>query len=84
MINIGKRGTDDTWKLVKYRGDGAIYAKCKCRFDYNCGRNETDADGNFVSFKQIPTVFYPYCPYCGAKKKWVTEDIERIDKYRFE
>lgn len=69
-----KRGTDHTWQLVKYKEDMAIYAKCKCKFRYACSENKRNEDGTF-SFKQIPTLFYPYCPNCGARKKYYTDEI---------
>lgn len=78
-----KRGTDHTWQLVKYNGDAAIYARCKCKYHYNCGRNKRNEDGSW-SLIQVSTVFYPYCPMCGARKKWYTEEIKRIDKYEFD
>ena len=74
-----KRGTDHTWQLVKYLGDIAIYAKCKCSFRYCCSQGCTPGE-----LKQIPKVFYPYCPNCGARKKWRTTEIERLDKYSWE
>lgn len=67
----GKRGTDHEWNLVKYDGDGAVFAECKCGHYYNCGR---DLRGKF---KQIPTIFYPYCPCCGARKKRFNSEIEK-------
>ena len=78
-----KRGTDHTWQLVKYNSDGAIYARCKCKHHYNCGRSKRNEDGSWSPI-QVPTVFYPYCPMCGARKKWYTEEIKRIDKYEFD
>lgn len=72
----GKRGTDHEWNLVKYDGDDAIYAECKCGHYYNCGRDLKNKDGLFL-FKQIPTIFYPYCPCCGARKKRFNSEIEK-------
>lgn len=74
-----KRGTDHTWKLIKYKGDISIYAKCKYKYHYCCSTHESSD-----IFTQIPTKFYPYCPMCGARKKWYTENVEKIDKYEFE
>ena len=71
-----KRGTDHEWKLIKYSGDLAIYAECKCGHYYNCGRNIRNEDGSW-SVNQIPTVFYPYCPCCGARKKRHSKKIEK-------
>ncbi len=53
----GKRGTDHTWILIKIVGDGAIYAQCKCGYEYNCGRGKKEPDGSF-RLKQEPSVFY--------------------------
>lgn len=72
----GKRGTDHEWNLVKYDGDGAIYAECRCGHYYNCGRDLKNKDGLSL-FKQIPTIFYPYCPCCGARKKRFNSEIEK-------
>ena len=74
----GKRGTDHEWHLVKYRGDGAIYAECNCGHYYSCSKNLRNEDGSW-SFKQIPTIFYPYCPCCGARKKRHSAEIEKQD-----
>ena len=72
----GKRGTDHSWNLIKYDGDAAIYAECKCGHYYNCGRSLRNEDGSYA-FKEIPTIFYPYCPCCGARKKRYTPEIEK-------
>ena len=79
-----KRGTDHTWQLVKYKGDIGIYSKCKCKYHYPCSRSGVEEDGSRNPLRQVPTIFYPYCPYCGARKKWYTNDIKKIDKYEFE
>lgn len=76
-----KRGTDHTWQLVKYKTDSSIYARCSCKYHYPCSTNEMKEDG---SFHQVPTIIYPYCPNCGARKKWYTNKIKNIDKYYFE
>ena len=76
----GKRGTDHGWHLVKYCGDGAIYAECKCGNRYSCSRAERNEDGSFNPFRQIPTVFYPYCSSCGARKKWHSCEVEKSNK----
>lgn len=78
---MGKRGTDHIWELIKYRGDMAIYAKCLCGFRYNCSHNKINADGQLVVEADT---YCPYCPHCGARKKWHTDDIQKIDKYSFE
>lgn len=81
MIKIGKRGKDHTWQLVRYNGDVAIYAKCKCGYRYACSREEEDDDGYC---REKASLFYSYCPHCGARKKWVTEETKRINKYPWE
>lgn len=64
---MSKRGTDHTWQLVKYSGDGAIYARCKCKHHYNCGRSKRNKDGSWSSI-QVPTVFYKY-EFDGFRKE---------------
>lgn len=71
-----KRGVDHKWNLVKYDGDIAIYAECKCGHYYCCSKELRNEDGSW-SFKQIPTIFYPYCPCCGARKKNHSVEIEK-------
>ena len=73
-----KRGTDHEWKLVKYSGDVAIYAECKCGHYYHCSKSLRNEDGSWA-FKEIPTYFYPYCPCCGVRKKRHSTEIERRD-----
>lgn len=81
---MSKRGTDHTWQLVKYNADGAIYARCKCKYHYCCSTAAVEENGGRNPFRQIPTIFYPYCPVCGARKKWRTDEVQRIDRYEFE
>lgn len=69
-----KRGTDHVWKLIKFKEDIAIYAKCKCGYFYACSQSARNEDGS-PSFKQIPTYFHRYCPNCGARKKYHTVDV---------
>lgn len=83
----GKRGTDHNWDLVKFQYDMAIYASCKCGYHYMCSRGLRDLgkeiDGYF-ELTQIPTIFYPYCPCCGARKKTHSPEIKEFnsDFYR--
>lgn len=79
-----KRGKDHCWQLVKYKVDLAIYAKCKCNFHYRCSIDGKTEDGSYNPFNQVPAKFYPYCPVCGARKKYYTNDITNIDKYECE
>lgn len=78
-----KRGTDHNWNLIKYNGDAAIYAECQCGHYYCCSVEPRDEDGSWT-FKQVPTFFYPYCPCCGARKKYFSKTIEKSTKYSFE
>lgn len=79
-----KRGTDHTWKLIKYNGDVAIYARCSCKYHYCCSISGKDPSGNYNPAIQVPTIFHNYCPNCGARKKWHTDEIEKSNKYEFE
>lgn len=72
-----KRGTDHEWHVIKYKGDAGLYARCKCGFEYGCSRRKRMEDG---TLKQWPTVMYPYCPCCGARKKRYNEVPEKLDK----
>ena len=78
-----KRGTDHEWLVVKYKGDGAVYARCKCGFEYNCGKSRRMEDGTWT-MAQYPTIIYSYCPYCGARKKRYNEEPEKLDEFQWE
>lgn len=67
-----KRGTDHTWEIRRYSGDIALYVHCKCGFEYGCSEWEE-------SGKVVVKYLYSYCPCCGARKKWITDErkIER-------
>ena len=78
-----KRGTDHEWIVIKYKGDGAVYARCKCGFEYNCGKSKGLKDGSF-SMTQYPAVMYQYCPWCGARKKRYNEEPVKLDKLKWE
>jgi hypothetical protein len=71
------RGRDRFWHLVKYNADAAIYAKCKCGFHFPCKLPKSLGGDDKINT-------YSYCPVCGAKKKWITNDIETIDKFVWE
>lgn len=80
-----KRGTDHNWQIVKYKGDIAIYAKCKCGFYYNCSGNIRNEDGSWSPIREVKiNKIYPYCPWCGAKKKTYDLEITKIDKFPWE
>ena len=66
------RGRDKNWKLVRYKGNGAVYAQCKCGWEFACGHI-------IPSEKFSPDRMYKYCPACGAKKKYMS-DVKDSDK----
>ena len=68
-----KRGTDHNWQVVRYIGDIALYARCKCGYQYCCSSSTKNKDGTW-SVKQIISKIYSYCPNCGARKKWYNEE----------
>ena len=80
---IMKRGIDHEWLVVKYKNDGAVYARCKCGFEYNCGQSKRLDDGTW-SLKQYPEIMYSYCPCCGARKKRYNEEPVKLDENRWE
>lgn len=78
-----KRGTDHSWRIVKYNGDISLYALCKCGFRYSCSSSERNDDGTWSAEQEI-TKIYPYCPMCGARKKTYSTDVTRLDKFSWE
>lgn len=61
-----KRGKDHTWSVVRYKGDGAFYARCKCKYEYCCSKlDESHPWRTIIDENKM----YNYCPYCGARKK---------------
>ena len=76
-----KRGTDHWWEVRRYQGDAALYARCKCGFQYNCSSSKINEED---CWKQAITKIYLYCPYCGARKKWYNEEPKKIEKYSWE
>ena len=77
-----KRGIDHHWEVRRYKGDSALYAHCKCGFQYNCSssRRVEDEDGTW-SFKQYISIIYHYCPWCGVRKRWYNEEPVKMDRY---
>jgi len=73
-----KRGTDHIWRLIKYKGDIAVYAHCKCGYEYNCSKNKRNPDGTW-SFEQEVAYIFRYCPCCGARKLHMTDFVEHIN-----
>ena len=85
-MGMGKRGVDHTWQVVRYKDDTAFYAKCnspKCGYHYNCGSYLRDSDSSLLN-RQIPTLFYPYCPVCGARKLRYNDEPILIDKFSWD
>ena len=76
-----KRGTDHNWEMRRYRGDTAIYAHCKCGFEYNCSKNVNE-DGYWKTIINTHYIFW-YCPRCGARKKTYDTQITKIDRERW-
>ena len=70
-----KRGKDRWWRMIRYKGDLAIYAKCKCGFIYNCSTFNTN------EYKTKINLLYHYCPQCGAYKKWYENEPKMIDNF---
>lgn len=77
-----KRGTDHTWEIRKYKGDIMLYAHCSCGYEYGASTNKLTPDGKRL-FEQEIYGLYRYCPWCGARKKWMTEVIQQ-SKTRWE
>ena len=74
------RNIDHTWEFVRYNGDIAYYARCKCGFRYSCNKNKS----NSISVEPAPDKLYPYCPICGARKTRYIEEVRNIDKFSWE
>lgn len=72
-----KRGKDHIWEKIRYKADMGLYLKCKCGFRY-CAGNTMRIE------PQKDITAYNYCPFCGARKKWITEQERFIDKFSFE
>lgn len=73
------RGIDHVWQIVKYKDNMQIYAKCSCGFRHGCSkRGDTSKGEAFLVLE--PGYLYNYCPSCGARKKYYTPEIKKIDK----
>ena len=73
------RRIDHSWEVRKYKYDMALYARCSCGFQYVCSSSKRNEDGSW-SFQQEITKLYPYCPQCGAHKKWYNIIPRKINK----
>lgn len=62
------------WTVIRYFRDYALYAKCDCGFEYNCGRED------FYSGQFGITKKYNFCPNCGK----LNFDRERDDKDEYD
>ena len=51
-----KRGNDHNWEIRKYDCDIALYAHCKCGFQYNCSSSKRNKDGTLFSTLIAPLV----------------------------
>lgn len=49
------------WKIVKYKGDMAFYARCKCGYEYCCSTFNTS------QMKSKISLLHNYCPNCGMR-----------------
>lgn len=50
------------WKLEKFIGNNAIYARCgNCGWEYCCSSFDVEKGTSIIS------KIYPYCPMCGEK-----------------
>ena len=79
------RQIDRKWDIRKYKGDGALYAHCKCGFEYCCSSSRRNEDGSWTLKQYInPNKIYRYCPNCGARKKWYNTTERKIDKFPWE
>lgn len=76
------RAIDHYWQFVKYKGDGAFYAKCSCGFHYGCYKPKYE--NSSIPTVPAPERLYNYCPHCGARKTRYYEEPVYIDKYWFE
>ena len=76
------RGIDHHWEIRKYNFDLALYAHCRCGFQYACSHNKRVENG--FAFGQEIDFLYNYCPNCGAHKKWYNEVPVKINKYPWE
>lgn len=70
------RSVDRHWEVRKYLGDEAFYAYCRCGWHYCCG--------DCLSHKEPEKwTLYPYCPWCGAHKKWYNDVPKEMNKYQY-
>ena len=71
------RSIDHLWTFIKYKYDVSIYAHCSCGFRYSCCKNIAENPG--LKIVIAPEKLYPYCPWCGARKKRYDEEVKRVD-----
>lgn len=70
----GFRLKNNTWYIRRYKGDGALYALCRCGYKTTCYYlNEHFG----VEFKYPP----PYCPMCGERKRFFYMHNSLYNKY---
>ena len=68
------------WNKIKFKGDVAIYAQCKCGYHYACSRL-VKKDESWVNDEYK---FYPYCPMCGVKKRFIATEVTKIDEFEWD
>ena len=68
----------NVWRTIKFKGDLAIYAECKCGFYYNCSYSK--GLKTFID----PYKLYNYCPSCGSKKKKYTTSPKNLNYIQWE
>ena len=75
------RSIDHYWQFVKYKGDGAFYARCSCGFYYGCDKPKF---GN-ATIPRVPDPekLHHYCPNCGARKTKYYEEPIYIDRTNY-
>lgn len=74
------RAKDHCWEFVKYKGDGAFYARCSCGFRYACYKHDPP---DALRIVPAPEKLYNYCPHCGARKTRYYDEPIYIDKYKY-
>lgn len=78
----GYRGRQDhVWEIVKHPPDLAIYARCKCGFEHDVGKDARGKDGTWLfPWEPDPNKMYRFCPNCGSRKTKYIEKIKVIEQ----
>lgn len=68
---------DNLWRTVKHGGDLAIYARCRCGFEYSVQKEVRGEDGCWLLPREAdPAKMYHFCPNCGSRKTKYTTEIK--------